>query len=74
MHRRQALVTDGEAAVPGEPRHRALQHPPMPTEPLLRLDALAGNPVLDVAAPARLAATADGYSMAALIENRRSQA
>jgi hypothetical protein len=41
---RAALVADGQAAVTGEPRQRALDHPAMPPQFLAGVDAAPGNP------------------------------
>ena len=45
------LVADSQAAAAQEPGERALDHPPVPAQPLARLDAAAGDPGGD-AAPA----------------------
>jgi hypothetical protein len=45
------LVADSQAAAAQEPGERALDHPPVPAQPLARLDAAAGDPGRD-AAPA----------------------
>ena len=53
------LIPDRQAARPMEPRQRPLDHPPMPAQPLSRLDPLARDPDLDSAAAQEPAAAGD---------------
>lgn len=55
VHVRPPLVPDAQAPVTVEPRQCAFDHPPVPAEPLARLDAAPGNARRDAAAAQLLA-------------------
>ena len=50
VHRHQPLVAGREAPMASDPGEGALDDPAVTTEPMLRFDALAGDPMLDPAA------------------------
>ena len=54
-----SLVANGQPAKARQPRQRALNHPTMPAQLVLALDALARNPHLDPALGQRLPAARD---------------
>lgn len=59
------LEAHAQLAVRGEPGMRALDHPSMPSQPVVALDASACNAILDSSPPEMLVAPCESYPLSA---------